>query len=380
VAKCSALKGALAMINKLYRKTIRQHGKIIDKTFGRKEDADRWYWEMRRQKDLAKNGLEISITEKTVQDFAEEWLQNRKIDGKPSSSLRVEIQRFEDYVTPIFGHRPMHRILQREWEDFLSSLISEHELSNATRNRVRSMLHKFYRDARRRGLVTGNPITDIPRLKEGMDSFDYFETVEECGRYLYAAEQEFRASWIFSVAALNTGARLGEILALRWKDMDLRNRRLHIHRTMDNASGVIEERTKSTNDRWLGINDSLFEALMRLRGLTKRLNPNDLIVSDDDGESYRTRIRSAHDRSCKRAGLRIIRPHDLRHTYASHFVMSGGTLEDLRALLGHASIKMVLRYAHLAPGYLEKKANTVCLRSQKSADIISLDQVKKQLG
>jgi len=236
------------------------------------------------------------------------------------------------------------------------------------------MLHKFYRDAKRRNFVNSNPITDVPRLKEGVDVFGYFETLRECEDYLAATESEPVPFQIFAVIALNTGARFGEILALRWKDVDLGNRRIHIWRTMDNITGIIAERTKSYDDRWLGINDSLFESLMRFRTTRRGHDSNDLIVSDDNGQSYRTRIRSAHERSCKRANFKVIRLHDLRHTYASHFVMNGGTLEDLRGLLGHGSIKMVLRYAHLAPGYLEKKANTVCLGSRKVAEVIPLAQ------
>ncbi len=70
-------------------------------------------------------------------------------------------------------------------------------------------------------------------------------------------------------------------------------------------------------------------------------------------------IRAAHERVLRKAQVKPIRVHDLRHTYASHFIMSGGTLAELQALLGHSSPQMTQRYAHLSPGFLESKANRV---------------------
>ena len=55
----------------------------------------------------------------------------------------------------------------------------------------------------------------------------------------------------------------------------------------------------------------------------------------------------------------MIRIHDLRHSFASHFVMNGGSINDLQGMLGHSSPMMTQRYAHLAPGYLESKASVV---------------------
>ena len=81
-------------------------------------------------------------------------------------------------------------------------------------------------------------------------------------------------------------------------------------------------------------------------------------------------IRLRHRRTCARAGLKAIRVHDLRHTYASHYVMNGGSLADLQGLLGHSTSMMTMKYAHLAPGHLESKSSVVAF-SGGSTDTVT---------
>ena len=62
-------------------------------------------------------------------------------------------------------------------------------------------------------------------------------------------------------------------------------------------------------------------------------------------------VRWTHWKVCEKAGVRKIRIHDLRHTFAIHFVMNGGSLMDLKRMLEHSDMNITQRYAHLAPGY-----------------------------
>ena len=70
-----------------------------------------------------------------------------------------------------------------------------------------------------------------------------------------------------------------------------------------------------------------------------------------------------HRRACRDAEVRYIRFHDLRHTFASHFMMNGGELYTLQKLLGHHSVTMTERYAHLSPTYLDKARDVVSFGS-----------------
>lgn len=98
-----------------------------------------------------------------------------------------------------------------------------------------------------------------------------------------------------------------------------------------------------------------------------------LIHGADDKHLDQHQIRSIHLRVCRDAGLKEIRVHDIRHTYASHYVMNGGSLAELQGILGHSTPSMTQKYAHLAPGFLETKAGVVSFSwKQKEAGVISI--------
>ena len=122
--------------------------------------------------------------------------------------------------------------------------------------------------------------------------------------------------------------------------------------------------------------ESLRECLVEYGLNTRFKKQNDPLICDADGKRlYERQIRRIHERVCKKAEIKLIRIHDMRHTYASHYIMNGGTLADLQSLLGHSSPMMTAKYAHMAPGYLEKKASIVSFALPKS-NVTALKRVK----
>jgi site-specific recombinase XerD len=158
--------------------------------------------------------------------------------------------------------------------------------------------------------------------------------------------------------------------------LNLQHRRIHIAKIFEETSGQVFRRTKGHKERWLGINDSLSEALIEYRNLTRYNKSSDPVICDQQGQRlYERYIRYAHKRLCQRAGVKSLRVHDLRHTYASHYIMNGGSLVELQSLLGHSSPTMTLKYAHLAPGYLEKKASVVSFSLPKE-NVVPFRKIK----
>ncbi len=343
-----------------YRKAIRINGVKIEKSFSRKVDAEKWYADKKREKELVENGLDLPKTARLLNEFSAEWLEKRKQNGKPMSSWQMDEARLRLYIVPEFGGRPLQMISTREWESFLDGLVSKSKVSPATRNRIRSLATKLYNDAIRMEVVSVNPVRLVPKLKESMDAWDYWASSGEILTYLTLAQNECLEFWIFANLAVNTGARIGELLALDHSDVNLEQRRIHIAKVFEEKTGKVFNRTKANKDRWLGINDPLFEVLLECRNKSKFKKPGDAVICDSAGKRlYERRMRSIHERVCERAGIKAIRIHDLRHTYASHYIMNGGGLAELQSLLGHSSPMMTLKYAHLAPGFLESKAKVV---------------------
>jgi integrase len=130
------------------------------------------------------------------------------------------------------------------------------------------------------------------------------------------------------IIALNTGLRRGELLGLTWERVDL-------------SRGVLQlELTKSGRRREVPMNDDSYRALV---GLGPKAT----------GRVFRTRyIQTACNNAVAAAKLDDVNFHTLRHTFASWSVMRGVTLKELQELLGHASLAMTMRYAHLAPEHL----------------------------
>jgi len=130
------------------------------------------------------------------------------------------------------------------------------------------------------------------------------------------------------VIALKTGLRLGELLGLNWIYVDL-------------SRGVIRlEITKSGRRREVPLNDDSYRALV---SLTPKV----------EGRVFQTRfIKTAYNNAVAIAKLDDVNFHTLRHTFASLAVMRGVTLKELQELLGHSSLAMTMRYAHLAPEHL----------------------------
>jgi integrase len=136
--------------------------------------------------------------------------------------------------------------------------------------------------------------------------------------------------------------RLGELLAVRWEDIDLFAKRILVRRNA--VYGEIST-PKSGKNREIPICDTLLDELKRTRHLR-----GDLVFSNHRGKLWLAQdtYEPLHW-ACKKAGLRKVSWHVLRHTFASHLVMKGAPIKAVQELLGHSSLEMTMRYAHLSP-------------------------------
>ena len=132
--------------------------------------------------------------------------------------------------------------------------------------------------------------------------------------------------------ALSTGARQGEILHLKWDDVDF-------------IQGIaIFRATKNGDTRSVALSKNLIECLKKEQG--KRFIPSPYVFPSADGKKPAD-ISTAWKMVIKQSGLKKIRFHDLRHTAASHLAMSGASTLEIAAILGHKTLSMVKRYSHL---------------------------------
>ncbi len=242
-----------------------------------------------------------------------------------------------------FDDRPAESIPPQEFEQRLGS----QGWAPATINRYRSLLSLTYRLAMRKSpngipKVSANPIRQVERQKENNLRVRFLDEAEEAAlrakiRELYPEhEPEFDL-------ALHTGMRRNEQFQLRWENMDLR---LGIVTIADSKNG---ER------RHVPVNDTARQALDRL---WEARNGSPYVCLGPNGERQRD-WRRWFEECVQKANVHDFRWHDLRHTFASRLAMAGIDLRTIAELLGHKTLAMVMRYAHLAPAHLRAAVDRI---------------------
>jgi integrase len=166
-----------------------------------------------------------------------------------------------------------------------------------------------------------------------------FLTIEECQTLIDCCAPHLKP---IVIVALHTGMRRGEILGLKWKQVDL------------NHGFILLDTTKNGERKEIPIDDTLKEMFNEMPHSIESL----YVFTDRDGNPYKS-IKHSFSTALRKAGIYDFRFHDCRHTFASHLVMAGVDLVSVKELLGHKSLKMTLRYAHLAAGHKRKAVNTL---------------------
>jgi integrase len=171
------------------------------------------------------------------------------------------------------------------------------------------------------------------------DKLDRWATYEEADRLLAASSDHLRPLLLFLML---TGARMSEALELSWQDVDLANRWL------------VFTKTKNGEQRGIPIHPQLVELLGKLRDAPASKFSDRVFLTHksrpyrDTGRTGGGQIKTAWATACRRAGIEKIRPHDLRHTFATWLMMTGQASDRIRdEIMGHASSSMGNRYAHI---------------------------------
>jgi len=200
-----------------------------------------------------------------------------------------------------------------------------------------AVLKALFNWAIRRGMATKNPVTQVAFFKV-RNARDRYLSKEELQRLLEATQGVGGHLQPVITVAAYTGMRLGEILALRWADIDYPHKVIRIRNSKNGEARVAY------------LTEPVREALRSCIGMEQVTKPTeDYVFRNRLGQPYRD-IREAFGRALERAGITNFKFHDLRHTFASHVAnLPGADLMVLQKLLGHKTPSMTQRYAHLFP-------------------------------
>lgn len=342
-------------------------GKQRTKTFQRKANAQKWE---RRQIELRENP---DATEEedplTFKELVELYFENHLANKAESSRTRYT-RALQYQIYPTFEDMIASEITVHDIGDWFKKLQRESKLKPKSLNMALGVIKAVCNWAVRRQLLSSNPAMPIQDVPLGQQKFDFW-TVEEIEEFLkHSMDSHGHLAFML---ALNTGMRKGEIAALKWDMVDLEKNTIRVTRTWCQTTKQVKDATKGKKPRTVLIGDSL-RALIVERKLSCQ-DDDPWVVAGIEGigpVNYGT-LGHLFARLVKKSGLRKIRFHDLRHSFASHFVMNGGDLYALRDLLGHSSIKMTERYAHLSPDHLQRSRGVVEFGAQEEGEVVVLD-------
>ncbi len=323
--------------NTTYRVKIRLKGHPPQTaTFERKTDARRW---AQRTEAAIREGRYFRTTEAekhTLAELVDRYLRD-VMPSKPKSEVDQKRQLL--WWKQQLGHyvlADVTAVVIAEHRDRLAGGLTPQgrQRSPATANRYLGALsHALTIAVTEWGWLDDNPMRKVRRLREPRGRVRFLSD-DERSRLLEACRAHSPALYSIVVLALSTGARQGEILHLTWQDIDL-------------ARGmIILEETKNNERRSIPLQGHALELVKAMKKI-RRID-TDLLFPSRQDPNKPLYVHGIWRATVKRAGIEAFRFHDLRHSAASALAMSGASLAEIADVLGHKTLQMVKRYAHLS--------------------------------
>jgi integrase len=257
------------------------------------------------------------------------WWPRTKPRLAPAWAERVRTWCLDSMILPRFGTARLSRLHKDSVEAWAAERIGE--VAASTFNKELWTLKNLCKCAVEWGYMKTNPVRGVKRMREAKGRVRYLEP-EERETLLREANPILR---LYILAALHTGARRGELIRLRWKDVDFR------------ARTVAFVDTKNGDSLSIPMTDTLREMLQELPRPLDQETP----VFPEREPLVLTR---GFTRLVKRLKIKDLTFHDLRHDTASTLTMSGVPLRTVAEILGHRDMRMTVRYAHLSPQHLQQ--------------------------
>ncbi len=330
---------------------------------GTKKEAERRLSELLNQID---NGIYIKPGKSTLTEFLKLWLRDY---AKPNLSPRG-FERYESIVrvhlSPSLGNITLTKLRPEHLQKYYTAKLNS-GLSARTVRYHHIVLHIALKTAVKWGLLSRNvaDAVDPPRTHNTeMNTWDEDDII----RFLHATKDT--PYYALFHTALFTGMRRSELLALRWQDIDFIYSQISVSRSLhqlNDGSYIFTQPKSAKSQRTIALSPSAILVLKEhhekqkletiMQGIP--LTDDNLVFSHPDGKPMRPNtVSRAWTILAARAGLKVIRFHDARHSHASLMLKQGAHPKIVQERLGHSTISITLdTYSHVAPGLQEAAAN-----------------------
>jgi len=303
-------------------------------------------------------GVFVAGADQTVDQYLGRWLADVKRMTLRPRSLERYVGLIRNYVSPRIGGIPLRRLTPQRIASLYADVSSEGQ-SPASVRYLHAVLHSALDQAMRWNLIARNPVDAVEQPRKIRRELHTLSREQTQALLASVAGDDLEALYVLAIA---TGMRQGELLALRWKDIDWSGRRLSVRHTLTRLKGEwsLAEPKTQRSQRAIDLTDPTLATLRSHRvrqaetllAIGHRVSDEDMVFSDAAGEPLHGRhitSRSFYP-ILKRAGLPQVRFHDLRHTAATLMLQLGIHPKVVSEMLGHSTITMTLdTYSHVLP-------------------------------
>jgi len=318
------------------------NGKRVRESFSKKKDAEA---QLGKRISLIAEGRYLDVKKDyitTLGELLSKYGENYQNQSSFRSWKKFCFVNFKNYFGEDTRLVNIRYVDLETYRNHLRQKLNQHGKIRATAsvNREISCFHHVFTKGVEWDLLERNPFDKGKSLlmKENNKRFRYLDQ-DEIDKLLKSFINDYTKN--ITVTVLNTGMRRQEVLGLKWEQI--------------RKDGFIYlDKTKTNEQRQIPINDDLANLFTNIRQ-TNQLK-SEYVFCNDKGKPF-IDIKTSFKASLRRAGIENFRFHDLRHTFASHFVMRKGSLKDLQEILGHKTLTMTIRYAHLSQEHKKKAVN-----------------------
>ncbi|EJQ42365.1 hypothetical protein IEE_03930 [Bacillus cereus BAG5X1-1] len=346
-------------------------------THGKKEDGKPKQFKKRgfktkQEAQKAMLDLEQALTMGTYiqpnKILYKEYLLERFLEDKMTKVKKQTLNTYrwivEKHIIPTIGDVELTQLNPIVIQGLYNKLTKEKILSDENIQKVHTLINDSLKKAERWGLIARNPAALVDRPKAVKKEITVWN-VEEVRQFLKYAKKGGRY-YIAFLLALTTGMRQGEILGLRWKDVDFENGCVRITQTLSSDGKDLLPYTKTkSGSRTIDLPEETVTALkmhwLFIRGEREknRFYKNlDLVVCTEFGTpTHKSNIRRVFKSIIEKADIPKIRFHDMRHTHATLLLLQGVNPKIVSERLGHADVRITLdTYSHLLPSMQKETA------------------------
>lgn len=333
------MRGSIQKKGKTYYAVIALNGKRKwFKGGSTKKDAQRILNEKLSEID---NGTYREIPKTSFGEFSEKWLQDYvEISLKPSTKrlFKDTIQRL---LLPKFSNTQMQDITTGQLQAYVSGRAKTVK-PNTVRNEL-TVIKLIFKYALRWGYLKVNPAEHLERPKIEKPDIEILSP-DEVDKLLAHSSTHYRIAFL---TGFLTGMRAGELWGLQWGDIDWNSKQIHVRRSL--WKGQFQTPKSKYSIRKIDIPDSLIHEFKKWK-LACPVNEHDLVFPSPEGKlsQHDNVVKRYFNQALRKAGLRQVSFHSLRHSNASMRIQAGQNIKYIQSQLGHASINMTMDiYGHL---------------------------------